>query len=154
MTSIAASGSDRERIVEVCNSMAWYADRRRWQDLETLFTATVALDYTSLWGGDPSTIGRVDLISSWSETLGRLDGTQHILAGHLVSIAESGEAATCFANFQATHLGKVRHESAIWVLGGHYRFDFALVDAYWKIGGLTMTMVWETGPREVITVPT
>lgn len=151
MTSIDTIPSDRERIIETCNSMAWYADRRLWQDLETLFTTTVVVDYTSLWGGEPQTTGRVDLVLSWSETLGRLAATQHMIVGHLVTIAESGEAATCVANFQAAHVGDVEKKSAIWILGGHYRFDFALVDGTWKIAGLTMTKVWETGPREVMT---
>jgi len=133
--------------------MAWFCDRRRWDELELLFTTHVLIDYTSLWGGEAETSGRVDLVSSWSETLGRLDATQHIITGHRVSVAGSGEAATCEANFQATHVGKIDGASATWVLGGYYRFDFVLVDIDWKIAGLTMTKVWESGPREVITGP-
>lgn len=151
VTSNYTNASDREQIVQVCNSMAWFCDRRRWGELEMLFTTLVELDYTSLWGGEPQKIGRVDLVSSWSETLGRLDATQHIIASHLVSVEKSGEAATCVANFQATHVGKVRGDNATWTLGGHYRFDFVLDDTHWRISKLTMTRVWETGPREVIT---
>jgi SnoaL-like domain len=47
---------DRLDIIDTCNAMAWHADRRNWAAVLGLFTDQVRLDYTSLNGGEPSTL--------------------------------------------------------------------------------------------------
>jgi hypothetical protein len=144
-----ADPTDHLAIVDACSSFGWLADRRQWNELEALFCAEIFVDYTSLNGGDSARVGRGELVSGWRETLGSLKATQHLIAGHLVTV--QADAATCVANFQATHLGSRAGEDATWTLGGHYRFDLERSPEGWAIAGITMTAVWETGTRDVLT---
>jgi SnoaL-like domain len=140
--------TDHIAIAEACTAMGWWADRRQWDQLETLFSDEVLVDYTSLDGGDPARVSRGDLVAGWRDTLDSLAATQHLIAGPIVTV--DGDTATCVANFQATHLATVRDDEARWTLGGHYRFALVRFDEGWRISELTMTAVWETGSREVM----
>jgi hypothetical protein len=141
---------DHLAITEACTAMGWYADRHQWGELEALFAEEVLVDYTSLYGGDPVRSTRADLVSGWRGALGRLAATQHLIAGPLVTVTE--DAATCVANFQATHIGAVGGVEVIWTLGGHYRFALTRRSDGWRITEITMSAVWETGSRDVLGV--
>jgi hypothetical protein len=139
---------DHLAIAKACTAMGWYADRHQWDQLEALFAEEVLVDYTSLNGGDPVWSARTDLVAGWRGTLGGLAATQHMMANPLVTITE--DAATCLANFQATHLGSVGGTEVIWTLGGHYRFALARQSDGWRITEIMMSLVWETGTRDVL----
>ncbi len=48
--------TERDRIIETTIRVAWYADQRRWDEIPDLFADQVLLDYTSLTGGEPTTV--------------------------------------------------------------------------------------------------
>lgn len=131
--------------------MGWLADRQQWTALEDLFCDEVVIDYTSLHGGEPVRWARADVVAAWRPTFEGMQATQHLIAGHLVTFGAEAGTARCTANFQATHLGWVDGRDATWTLGGHYRFDLVRQAAGWRLAGVTMTAVWETGSRQVLT---
>jgi hypothetical protein len=136
-------------IIETVNRFGWHADRREWGELEAIFTESVAVDYTSLNGGEPATVGAKELVAGWSKLLGAFDATQHLIANHLVEV--DGDRAVCTASFQATHRLANPHGSPLWTLGGTYRFD--LVNAGgWKISGVVMTATWADGNKDLLTL--
>jgi hypothetical protein len=107
--------SDHLAIADTCTSMGWYADRHQWDELIPLFADEVLVDYTSLNGCAATQVRPDDLVAGWRTTLGALVAIQHLIPTPLVSV--DGDSATCFANFQATHLGRVRGESTRWTPG-------------------------------------
>jgi len=107
--------ADRLDVVETCTRMAWLADRRDWAALVELFTDDVDLDYTSLTGGEPARLPRRQVVDAWAAALGGLAATQHLVAGHLVTL--DGDSAACTAAFQATHLLPTPHGGPTWTLG-------------------------------------
>ncbi|AKN72662.1 hypothetical protein QR97_25415 [Streptomyces sp. PBH53] len=133
---------DRLDVIDTCNRMAWYADRRRWDALTDVFADKVTLDYTSLNGGEPVTLTPAQIIKGWRAGLGAYDATQHLLGSHLVAV--DGDGAVCTATFQATHL---KSDGSWWTLGGDYRFDLARAAVGWRITGVVMTTVWSDGER-------
>lgn len=139
---------DRNAIVEVCNSLGWLTDRREWNELRSLFAPSVYLDYTSLWGGEARAIHPGELVAGWRRTLGGLAATQHLIAGHLVEI--DGEEAVCLCNFLAVHAAEFTNEKSIWTVGGQYRLEFRHLEGEWRISTLTMTALWETGNRSIV----
>ena len=133
-----------EDIIRTINSMGLYTDAHKWDNLTDVFSDKIALDYTALTGGEPSTVTKADLIASWKATVGRLEATQHIISNHLVTIKDA--QADVEAYFQATHLfKKVR-----WVLGGKYTIKLAKEELGWKIIALTMTPIWQTGDATIV----
>jgi len=91
------------------------------------------------------------VISAWTELLGALDATQHLVANHLVSI--EGDVAICTAAFQATHLLAYPHGGAIWTPGGHYELGLQRNAEGWRITSMHMTTAdWATGNQQIMTL--
>ncbi|MCC9307848.1 nuclear transport factor 2 family protein [Kitasatospora sp. RB6PN24] len=135
---------DRLAVVETCTRMCWHTDQREWEQLlGRVFAEKVRVDYTSLNGGEPAELPADALVGAWRDLLGALDATQHLLTNHLVTI--EGDAAVVTANFQATHVLAKAADGPMWTLGGRYRFDLVHSESGWRIAGLVMTKVWQTG---------
>ena len=50
-----------------------------WAAVMASLTGEVAIDYTSLWGGQPDRLDAEQLVSAWRELLPGFDATQHLL---------------------------------------------------------------------------
>jgi hypothetical protein len=145
---MSEQGSEREQVVEVCTRMAWYADQRLWDRYDEVLAERVRVDYTSLTGGEPAELGRDELVASWQASLGRLDATQHLVGNHLVLV--HGDDATCTATFQATHVLANRTGGSRWTLGGTYHYALNRTAQGWRIGEVTMTVVWADGNQQIM----
>ncbi|TLF73215.1 nuclear transport factor 2 family protein [Nocardia cyriacigeorgica] len=139
---------DRLDVIDTCTRMAWHVDHREWDELATVFTDRVRLDYTSLNGGEPVTLSPAQLVAAWRDTLGGFAATQHLLGNHLVTI--DSDAAVCTASFQATHRGSEAFGATLWTLGGSYRFDLVRSAGGWRISGIVMTAAWGDGNRGLL----
>jgi hypothetical protein len=139
---------DRIAVIEVCTRMAWHTDRREWAELREIFSEKVRLDYTSLNGGEPVELTPDQIVGGWSELLGALDATQHLITNHLVTV--DGDSAGCTASFQATHVLANRFGAPLWTLGGTYRFDLVRHHGSWLIAGVEMTVVWADGNKDLL----
>ena len=88
-------------------------------------------------------------MGGWAESLGGLDATHHMAAGHLVTFHGDNEA-TCLANFQAQHVLTEQDGAEIhWILGGRYEFGLRRIDTSWRIATITMTAVWDDGDETI-----
>ncbi len=87
-----ATPTDYQQIAEVTSRMGVLADARDWQGLRTLYTDTVAVDYTSLAGGEPATLSGDEMVAAWRIALEGLDASQHLIANHQVDV--DGDEAT------------------------------------------------------------
>jgi hypothetical protein len=143
--------ADRDLIIDTTTRVAWYADRRQWDDIPPLFAAEVLLDYTSLTGGDPVRVAPADIGASWRASLGGLDATQHLISNYLVELNDDARA-TVTAQFVATHVLSNPHGSPTWVLGGHYRWTLIRAGEEWKIDSMTMTATWASGNQQIMTL--
>ncbi len=128
-------------IIDTVNRMAMSADNRDWEACRATFTDTVAVDYTSLAGGNPATIPADALMDSWKGLLPGFTATQHLLGSHIVDV--DGDKATCEAHFQATHV----LDDETWTLGGKYDYQLELQGDTWKIAAITMTALWSVGDQ-------
>ncbi|MGW0313599.1 nuclear transport factor 2 family protein [Streptomyces flavidovirens] len=86
--------------------------------------------------------------AAWTSALGGYDATQHLITNHLVDI--EGDTAVCTAAFQATHRLATAHGSALWTLGGTYRFGLVRTAGHgWRISSVVMTTVWADGNQHL-----
>lgn len=137
----------RTQIIEATTRMAVLTDGRRWDDLPSIFTPTVRLDYSALFGRDVVEMSAADVATSWAEALSRLT-TQHLVTNHLVDI--TNDEATVTASFQATHVAVATGDR--WVVGGDYRYQLVRAEGRWLIRSVTLTPRWETGDRSILGV--
>ncbi|MEV8565897.1 nuclear transport factor 2 family protein [Streptomyces sp. NPDC051322] len=144
-----SSVEDRLDVIETCTKVSWYVDQREWDALYGVFTDKVLVDYTSLNGGEPSTVDAGALIDSWSGLLGNLSSTQHMITNFLVDVR--GDEAVCTAMFQAVHRLPNALGGPHWTLGGQYRWTVLRTGAGWRISAMTMTALWSEGNRHIMT---
>lgn len=147
---MSMANDDRVQIVETTIRVGWYADHRQWTRLFELFAESVVLDYTSMLGGEPTTVSRAGVATTWESTLGGLDTTQHLITNHLVGIELDRAEVT--AQFVATHVLTDAEGGSIWTLGGNYRWRLVFEDKHWQITAMTMTPSWNTGNTELLRI--
>lgn len=139
---------DHCAIIDTCDRMGWYSDRREWDRAAALFANKVLLDYTSLLGGEPTAVTPAELVASWAAVLGGYDSSQHLMTNHIVAI--DGRTATCTASYQATHLLVNPLGSPLWRVGGIYRFHLARSGDGWRIDELAMEILWAEGNKNIV----
>jgi hypothetical protein len=143
---------DRSAIIEACSRLAWHVDHREWELLKEVFADEVLLDYTSLNGGEPATVTPEQIAAGWARGLGGYDATHHLITNHLVTV--HADAAVCTASFQAVHRLANLFGSPLWTLGGTYRFTLTRTEGRWRINGMTLTVVWAEGNKDLTTLAT
>lgn len=138
---------DQAAITQAITAIAAGADRHDWPRVRAALSDTVTLDYTSLWGGEPTTQEADAVVAEWAGFLPGFDVTQHLVTNHTVALV-SETAATAQADFQATH----RTGDDLWVLGGRYDYDLLKTGDRWTVSSISMTALWETGDRGLVAV--
>jgi hypothetical protein len=136
---------DRAAIIDTITDIAAGADRQQWDRVRGAFANSVTLDYTSLWGGEPTVRRAEEIVAQWSGFLPGFDETLHLVTNHAI-VGSTGSTAIAEADFQAIH----RIDRDMWVLMGHYRYDLAKVEGIWKVSRMVMTYTHETGDRSLV----
>ncbi|GAB0104005.1 hypothetical protein JMUB6875_29790 [Nocardia sp. JMUB6875] len=145
-----ATAQQRAEIIEAATRLFWYIDIRDWDTFPSVFADEVTLDYSSIWGGEPSTVTPAQIRADWEKLIGAFDATQHLLGNHLVTV--DGDRAELTAVFQAIHFLANRFGSPRWTLGGTYRIGLHLVDGDWKIDTVVMTAQWADGNKDILMI--
>lgn len=136
---------DGTEITSVVNRIAILSDLRDWEGVRQCFTDRVAVDYTSLTGGQPETITADTLVQNWESTFtSTFKTTQHLLGTHAITVQD--DAATCVSHFQARHVA-LDASKGVWILGGHYNHDLVRTSVGWRVHSMKMTWTWEEGTR-------
>lgn len=136
---------DGTEITSVVNRIAILSDLRDWATVRQCFTDQVAVDYTSLAGGQPEMIAADALVQRWKSAFdSTFKTTQHLLGSHAITI--QGDNATCLSHFQARHAA-LDATKGLWTLGGHYNHDLVRTSSGWRVRGMKMTWTWEEGTR-------
>jgi SnoaL-like domain len=124
---------------DVITPMLHAIDRLDCDAVRDSFTDDVALDYTSLWGGDPEQLPADELMSRWREVVSEFAATQHHI-GPLV-ISDDHVEAHVVAYHWLPHGGA-------WTVHGNY--IARLKDG--KIAELTLQTYHASGSDDLPTV--
>ncbi|HEX3941015.1 MAG TPA: nuclear transport factor 2 family protein [Acidobacteriaceae bacterium] len=136
---------ERLDVMNVVASLALFVDALRWNDLRSIFTAEVRLDYTSLLGGEARRRASEDLITAWQELLPGFTHTQHLIGAVRVSVTDG------FAYVEAPVMGWhiIRDETIAgretWTVGGRYEMEIERHNGEWRIAALTLAGAWAEG---------
>jgi hypothetical protein len=106
----------------------------------SLFTEDVRLDMPN--GRHRGIVGLVEFQRGPAQLWHR---TQHLATSCVTDL--HGDTAVSTANVQATH---VPHDTSgeLFTGGARYHFDSERTAAGWRIGRLTVRVIWHTGQRE------
>jgi hypothetical protein len=137
--------TDSATIINTINQIAIMSDLRNWEACRAAFSDRVETDYTSLTGGQPSTVNAEDLVNSWKTFFDQtFKATQHLIGSHAVTVMEN--TAICLSNFQAHHI-YLDSAKETWTLGGFYEHGLTRTTSGWQVNRMKMSWNWEEGTR-------
>ena len=134
-------------IREIVANVAHYIDAKRWQELRALYAEQVRTDYTSLFGGEPQSQAGDALIEGWRGVLAKVR-TQHLLGPINVALTDSSATARC--HVRAYHLAPGAPSGESWEVLGHYVFELRRDASGWKIGGMKLETLLQTGNQKLL----
>jgi ketosteroid isomerase-like protein len=146
--STMAEIEDRLAIIELIGRLSLTIDAKDWDTMGQLFTDTVYHDRTSLTGGEPYTAPVAQFVDGWRQTLQAMGAVHHQITNHVISL--EGDAATCAANMQGTHVLANASGGPMWTVGGRHEYQLKRTADGWRIAGLTFTLQWATGNMNVL----
>lgn len=126
-----------------------------WAAVTASLTSAVAIDYTSLWGGQPDRVAAEQVPSAWRELLPGFDATQHLLGPIL---ATSADANTVHFDLNVRGYHVIRGDqpddppTATWMVAGRYDIDVHRHDGAWRIAAITLHVSYEHGDRSLVDV--
>ena len=136
---------DEAQIRSNIGGFAALADQGAFEYLGRLFAPELSVDYTSLFGGEPQTVSRKELMQQWAGFLPGFDATFHELGTMNVEIDQREAKAT--VDFTASHwLG----EEGFWAISGQYEFSLVKAGDNWQINSVTLNAKGEEGSRDVL----
>jgi len=137
--------SDRSDIEDNIGALAVHVDARRWDQILELFAPDVAVDYTSLFGGEPQSLTREQLVDGWRRLLPGFTQTTHVIG--CPTIVVSGNSAQASASVVAWHFIKDPglKGNELWLVGGCYEMTFGKMGGAWRIAKLTLARAWAEG---------
>ena len=137
--------NDGNEIVTTLTKLFWATDHHDWEGLRRPFAGQALMDYTATLGGEPRICAPGEVVDGWRPAFEALDAHQHLVANHMVEIAD--EEATATASFIATH----QFQGETWTLGGDYHFRLHRREGRWQVTAMRMIPVWQTGPVDLVT---
>jgi SnoaL-like domain len=99
----------------------------------------------SLFGGEPQSLKRDQLIANWRQLLAVFTRTTHLVGGPTIVV--TGESAQASGSVIAWHFIKEpgREGNDLWIAGGCYEIAFARCDGVWLITMMTLARAWAEG---------
>jgi SnoaL-like domain len=140
----AAPGDpEAARVISVVSSIPLAVDLAHYALAERAFAPKVVIDYTSLWGGTPSTLTPAELMDAWRGIVPGFDATWHELSD--VRARVSGRSATATAGVDGRHwLGQ-----GLWRPIGTYEWELEKLEGQWKVTRMVFRMSRELGDRSL-----
>jgi hypothetical protein len=146
--AMATSADDREAIRAAVTALVHDIDGKQWDALPALFAAEVETDYRSLFGGDVQRQPATALVAAWRQILSPLDATQHQLGP--IAVAIEGDRATARCHVRGYHVRSGLPGGGEWMVAGHYVIALARSDGAWKLAGIRLDTLYQTGNRALL----
>lgn len=141
--------ADKLAVAETVYRYTTGVDRRDWALYRSLFTDTVAIDFSSF---DPQLRPRVLRADDWVAGLvplfTGLAATHHSMTNPLAEA--DGDAAKITMYVQAHHVFDPEDPTSCYTVGGYYDDDLARVDGRWLLTGVRLTVTWRAGDPAIM----
>jgi hypothetical protein len=124
-------------------------DAKDWEKCRSYFMDEVAVDFTSLAGGEPANISAEDLIDGWKTNLFAEKKTYHQRGNHRIEI--DGDSATVFSKAYAFNLLESGEFAGLWEVWGNYTHDFVRTETGWKCSAMKLEVIHQRGDERVRT---
>ena len=133
-------------IIQTINRFFIAVDKRDWKTVRAIFDDTVLLDYTSMAGGEPSTLTADQIIDTWKGLLPGFHQTHHQLGNFVVESDDRSAQVFCYGT--AAHFLENESGQNIWTVVGSY--DFGLTKkGRWRISRMKFSLKYMDGNTDL-----
>jgi hypothetical protein len=136
--------ADRAAALDVLARFAHGIDGRDWALYRSVFTDEVDIDYTSYRPGSRGRMPADEWVDRARGLFPGLDASQHVLVNAWVR--SDGEGVRVQTSMRADHF----LDGARYTLGGTYLHLLIPVAGAWRISGVTLTVSWTEGDRQML----
>lgn len=137
----------RQEIIETVQRIFINTDNRNWDQVKKQFAGQVLLDYTSMAGGEPSTLTPQTIVHLWKELLPGFEQTQHTLSNFEVAI--HGDEATVSHYGTAWHYLRNEDGDDVWMVVGMYNHHLLKRNELWKVDQMRFTFKFMDGNADL-----
>ncbi len=136
-------------MAETVYRYATGVDRRDWALYRSLFTDTVAVDFSSF---DPQLAPRVVRTDDWVAGIvplfTGLAATRHTMTNPRAVV--DGDEATITMDVRAHHVHDPDDPASWYTVRGHYDDALVRVDSRWLLSGVRLTVTWSAGDPDIM----
>jgi hypothetical protein len=134
---------EASKVISVVSSIPMAVDLAAYELAEKAFAPKIVIDYTSLWGGQPSTMTPAELMTAWRGIVPGFDATWHELSNVKATVNGTKATATAFVD------GRHWLNGQLWRPVGNYHWDLEKIGQQWKVTRMQFAMTQEIGNRDV-----
>lgn len=138
---------------EITKLMARFArgiDLRDWDMYRSVFTDEIDIDYTSYRPGNGGRFLADDWVQRGRMLFPGMTASQHFLSN--LDITVDGDSGTVISYVRAEHVLPNTAGGAMFTIGGYYTDSVVRVDGEWKICKKQLTVLWNAGNPQVLSM--
>jgi hypothetical protein len=136
--------ADKLAVAETVYRYAIAVDRRDWPLYRSLFTETVAVDFSSFSSYlSPRLLSVDDWVAGVRPLFTGLAASQHSMTNPLATV--EGDAATITMYVRAHHVHDPDDPASWYTVGGYYDNALVRVDGRWLLTSVRLTVTWRSG---------
>ena len=148
---------DQAEMIRIADAIDAAVDAKDWTLARSYFTETIAVDFTSLTGGEPATIPADDLIAAWSANLGPSKTSFHLRGNHRVTFTGPDSAVMLSHGYAWNRLeaGALEENGGnpLWEVWGTYEHRFERTEDGWRVNAMTFNATAQRGNDYVRDTP-
>lgn len=143
-------GDAHRDITKLMARFARAIDLRDWELYRSVFTDEIEIDYTSYRPGNGGLFKAEDWVQRGRMLFPGLAASQHFLSN--LDITVDGDDGTVVSYVRAEHVLPNTAGDAVFTIGGYYTDSVVRVGGEWKICRKQLTVLWNTGNPQVLTM--
>ena len=136
-----AGDPTKAQIRTLVSSIPLSVDLAAYDLAEAAFAPEIVIDYTSLWGGEPTTMTPSALMDAWRGIVPGFDATWHELGPVTVTVEGNTAEASAFVD------GRHWIGEELWRPVGMYHWDVVRIEGAWRVTRMKFDMTEEHGNR-------
>jgi len=124
-------------------SMLHAIDQKDWDSVRAAFAEWIYIDYSSLFGVPPATVGVREHVAGWEAFARHFSATQHI-TGPIVTTID-GTDVVAHTHIRAYHRLSGVPGGDVWIVAGHHDVRLRRIAGAWKIAAITLQVFYQDG---------
>lgn len=144
-------------MVRIADAIDAAVDGKDWALARSFFTDEIRVDFSSLVGGDPTTIPADALIDGWSANLTDEKTSFHLRGNHRITFEDAGTATMHSHGYAWNHMERgalpENGGEVLWEVWGTYEHSFTRTEEGWRVDGMSFFATAERGSSFVRNTP-